>query len=244
MTYYLIDINNIDKFNFDNLIIGKEIEINENKSKYYIYYNPTNESPKEIYIKIPSVRLIYALADHKYNQLNIPLYPMYDNLNKIIKFIKKLEENINIKLNKKNQEIQFNSIISKKKLINFIKSNIDDDKIKITSNLNTKITLADFKLNSEIEMVIKLEYIWTKNNTYGISSALYQIKYLGIPTQLNIDLIDFIDEPVKSIIPLAPILPPPPIITNQSTNKLPPQIFKINPKDLLSTINNLKSIKK
>jgi hypothetical protein len=242
MTYYLIDINNIDKFNFDNLIIGKEIEINESKSKYYIYYNPTNESPKEIYIKIPSVRLIYALADHKYNQLNIPLYPMYDNLHKVTKFIKKMEQYFINKLSKKNEDIQFNNIINKKKLINFIKTNIDDNKIKITSNLNTKINLNDFKLNSEIEMVIKFEYIWNKNNTYGISSTLYQIKYLGIPTQLNIDLIDFIDEPVYN--PIINIPPPPNMIIKSSISKLPPQIFKIDPTELLSTKKNLKSIKK
>ena len=89
MSYHLIDFtqDNID-FNFDNLIIGKKIN-----SKYYIYYLTSNEDndvieePKEIYIKLPKIRLIYKLGNSKYNQENIPLYTNYNLLNKFINFI-------------------------------------------------------------------------------------------------------------------------------------------------------------
>ena len=238
MTHYLIDINNIDSFIFDNIIISKRIDLNENKSKYYIYYN-NNDIPKEMYIRIPSVRLLYTIADHKYNQIKIPLTPTYDKLTKMIKFIKKLENHIFDQLRESNTDLEVNRIINKKNLFHFIKTNIDDNKVKITSNLNGKITLSDFKINAEIEMVIKLDYVWNKNNLYGLSSNLYQIKYLGIPAQLNIDFIDFTTEPkpIKIYEPL----------TESPTNdlpKLPPQIFKVNPTDLLSTLNKLKPIKK
>lgn len=242
MTFHLIDINNIDSFIFDNIMISKKIELNENKSKYYIYYN-SDDSPKEIYIRVPSVRLLYALSNHKYNQITIPLTPIYDKLNRMIKFIKKLENHIFGQLKETDTELEFNRIINKKNSFHFIKTNIDDNKVKITSNLNGKITLADFKINAEIEMVIKLDYIWNKNNLYGLSSNLYQIKYLGIPAQLNIDFIDFdIESKIE----------PKPVkiyesLTDSPTNdlpKLPQQIFQINPKDLLSTINKLKPIKK
>ena len=53
MSYYLIDFGSskVD-FNFDNLIIGKKIKSDNDNSKYYIYYQPENEIPKEIYIRL------------------------------------------------------------------------------------------------------------------------------------------------------------------------------------------------
>jgi hypothetical protein len=39
MSYYLIDFIKEPDFNFDNLIIGKKINSDQNYSKYYIYYD-------------------------------------------------------------------------------------------------------------------------------------------------------------------------------------------------------------
>ena len=62
MSYYLIDLNNDDyntKYNFDNIIIGKKISGGDCEiSKHYIYYKENNDV-KEIYLKLPSFRLIY-----------------------------------------------------------------------------------------------------------------------------------------------------------------------------------------
>lgn len=201
MNCHLIDlsIDNID-FDFDNLIIGRKISTEDTpNSKYYIYYQKDeNDIPKEIYIKYPKFRLIYNLANYKYNQLNIPIYPNWQKTNNLIKFIKNLENNILECFNKKNIDAQLVSLINKKNSISFIKTSINEN-IKITSNIdNNNIKLNDFKINSEIEIVNKLSYIWNKDNKFGLSSQLYQIKYYGLPEQTNINFIDMNNIYIKS----------------------------------------------
>lgn len=230
MSYYLIDfIKEVDDLNFDNIIIGRKIKTNITNSKYYLYHQIDQiESPKEIYIKLPKLRLIYNLSNHKYNQLNIPIYPNWKSTNDFIKYIKNLENNINECFINKFPEIKFVSLITKKDNLHFIKANISDD-LKITSDINDeKITFNEFKLNGQIEIVIKLSYLWNKNDTkIGLSSELYQIKYCAPPSQLNINFIDF--EKPKSITKYIP-----PSITSQNNITydthlpLPPQVnFKV-----------------
>ena len=148
-------------------------------------------------------------------------------------------------------------MINKKNLLSFIKANINDN-IKITSNVESKnITLSDFKINGQIDMVIKLSYIWAKSNKIGLSSQIYQIKYLAPPEQLNINFIDP-EIPTKPFIsiPPAPQLPhmyPTPfgsintedILLKSSNTELPPQIkLKMIPsmKDLQKAIKGLKPV--
>uniref|UniRef100_A0A6C0ECH5 Uncharacterized protein n=1 Tax=viral metagenome TaxID=1070528 RepID=A0A6C0ECH5_9ZZZZ len=192
MSYYLIDfINNSNNFNFDNLIIGRKIKLDDNMSKYYIYYQENEmEDPKEIYIKLPKLRMIYKLGNTKFNQENIPIYPNYDITNNFIKFIKDLEDNIKLCFETKIQNIEFTSIINKKNNLSLIKTNVDDN-LKISSDNNKINSLSDFKINGQIELVIKLSYIWNKNNyKIGISSYLYQIKYYSSPHDLNYNFLD------------------------------------------------------
>jgi hypothetical protein len=248
MSYHLIDFTSKDiNFEFDNLIIGKKIKVDQDNSKYYIYYqNEQSEIPKEIYIRLPIIRLIYSMANHKFNQLSIPIYPNWDGTHKFIEFIKKLEQDIS-ECFKNNTSREWISIINKKNLLNFIKANISDT-IKITSNIENKnITLSEFKTNGQIDMVIKLSYIWSKSNKIGLSSQIYQIKYLAPPEQLNINFID--PELPKSIF----IPPPPPLPKSDeialkslkmSNLELPQTKLKIIPtiKDLEKAIKGLKPI--
>ena len=198
ISYYLIDFTKEIDFKFDNLIIGKKINSDQSYSKYYIYYE--NNTATEIYIKLPKIRSIYNLSNYKFNSINLPIYPDYDSTNNFITFIKDLENNIQECFKKKNKE--FVSLITKKNSLQFIKMSISDS-IKITSNTNTNIKLSEFKLNSELEIVIKLSYVWINQNKIGLSSQIYQIKYYAPPEQLEIN---FIDEeiyiPKKKIIPL------------------------------------------
>jgi hypothetical protein len=238
MSNYLIDINNIDKFIFDNIIIGTKIYTSDINSKNYLYYNDNKSSPKDIYIRLPKIRLIYKLANPKYTQLSIPLYPNWNDIYTMIKFIKKLEKYIIGKIDSVNE---YSNIISNKNKIHFLKTNYDENNIKITSNLNqNKILLSDFKINGEIEMVIKLDYIWVKNKKCGLSINLYQIKYYSPATQNNID---FIDENIPTI-----LIPKPPIIPNSILLEPEKPILKnipklnISSKDLKNAIKKLKPI--
>lgn len=186
MSYYVIDMK---EFSFDNVVIGRKIP-SETVSKYYMYYNDNNII-KEIYIRLPKLRLIYPMGNNKYTQIKVPIYPNWDATNDFIEFIQTLENNITECFEKKKINKILSSLISKKNNFYFIKTNISDD-MKITSNTNNKLTLNDFKLNGEIEMVLRISYIWTNNTMIGLSSHLHQIKYYAPPSQLNIDFIDTI----------------------------------------------------
>ena len=189
MSYYLLDFESYkNDFDFDNLIIGKKIKLDNNNSKYFIYYQTENENPKEIYIRLPRIRLIYNLANSKYNQLNIPIYPNWEQTNKFVDFMQKLESDIESCFANRSKE--WVSILNKKNSLNFIKTSIYEN-FKITSDIeNKKINLNDFQINGQIDIVIKISSIWNKNDKIGLSSQLYQIKYLAPPEQLDINFID------------------------------------------------------
>jgi hypothetical protein len=263
MSYYIVDLSQLDntvEFNFDYLLIGKKIKIDQTNSKYYIYYNVSNLQ-NEIYIKTPKIRLIYNLANSKYSNLSIPIYPIWKLTTKFINWVVDFENNINESFTHSKKK-EFISIITKKNNLFFLKG-FHNDNTKITSNYKKNISLSDFALNAEIEIVLKISYIWLNNVKYGLSSTIYQIKYYGSPEQLNIDFIDYdekyitdspsfspifsINDPNKTefisdshiatpnIIPPPPPQPPPPM--QQSRPSLIPSL-----KDLQSALKKLKPI--
>ena len=187
MSYYLVDFTKKEqKFDFKNLIIGKKINSDQNYSKYYIYYND-NDTASELYIKLPKIRTIYSLANYKFNSINLPIYPEFEITNNFITFIRNLEDYISDYFKKKKKELV--NLITKKKSLQFIRMNINN-KINITSTIKQKITLNDFKINSQLEIVIKLSYVWSNQTKFGILSQIYQIKYYAPPEQSEINFID------------------------------------------------------
>jgi hypothetical protein len=177
MCYHLLDFNNNIEFDYDKILIGKKISNDEDSSKYYMYY--VIESPKELYIKLPKIRYIYNLANYKYNQLNIPLYPLWDKLSKFLKFIKELESNIFSVFENKILNCELTNLIYKKNQISFMKINVFE-KFKLYDN-NKEITFNDIKINSEIEVIVKISFIWNKNNKIGLSCNLIQINNISSP---------------------------------------------------------------
>lgn len=222
MSYYIIDLNKQTDFNFDNIIIGRKIE-GADIGKYYIYYY--DMEPKEIYLRLPRIRLIYNMDNYKYNQLKIPLYPNWDKLNNSIEFIKSFEQTIIecFKTKKINKELC--SLISKKNNLNFIKASISE-------NIKSTITDNNMKINGEIEIILKLSYIWTNETMIGLSSQLYQIKYHAPPE--NIDM--FQDKKSNTIICNEVRISDVPIVGNKS------QPIKMIPSvtDLMNAMKNLK----
>ena len=109
--YQLVDITKEETI-FNHIVIGKKISTNDNMSKYYLYcQNEMSEVPKEIYIRVPRLRLIYNMANQKYSTIKIPIYPNWETTDKFVDFIKNMEEEIFNTLNKKNE---MSSLISKK----------------------------------------------------------------------------------------------------------------------------------
>jgi len=182
MSYYLIDFNDNIEFDYDNILIGKKISNDEDTSKYYMYY--VIDSPKELYIKLPKIRYIYNLGNYKYNQLNIPLYPLWDKLSKFLKFIKELETNIFSVFENKISNCELSNLIYKKNQISFMKINVFE-KFKLYDNDNKEITFNDIKINSEIEVIVKINFIWNKNNKIGLSCNLIQINNIQSPECFN-----------------------------------------------------------
>ena len=193
MSYYLINLeieSDIENFNLDNIIIDNKIEIDSDNYKYLLYYLD-NDIPKEIYIKLPKIRLVNDWINLKYNQLKIRITPKYEKTDRIIKMITSLEDKIKIhKFFNKKKKLEFVSLLVKETAYH-IKTFFQDNKTKISSDISGKnIKMIDFKTNGEIQMVIKLNNIWQKNEKYGLSSQLYQIKYFASPNEQNINFID------------------------------------------------------
>jgi hypothetical protein len=194
MDYYLIDFSKENNYTFDNVIIGKKIicSATEKIFKYYIYYNDdNNNSPKILYIKVPKIRLMYKLGQNNYKQERIVLYPNYDLLQSFTDFIKDLEDNIFKCIKNKYPDIELSSILIKNNINNNYSIKINtDEKIKISSTSKQLINMKDFKINNEIELVIKINHLWVKNNKFGINISIYQIKYYASLQELNINLLD------------------------------------------------------
>lgn len=176
MTNYLI--KSFDDFNFDNLIFGKEITVNNNIKKIYIYY--LEDKPKEISFNFPNIRTIYSYKNIKYNQIKIPIYPLWNETNIFLKFIKKIEKHIQQKLK---IDKTYSYCLEKKENISTIKINISE---------SIKNKLCKLNLNSEIEGTISISYIWIKDDSWGISLNFNKFNCIN-----KIDDIDFIDDIIK-----------------------------------------------
>ena len=240
MSYYFIDIEK--DIDFSKIIIGKKINIDDNTNRYYIYY--LDDKPKEIYIKLPSIRLIYNYQNMKYSQIKLPIYPLWEKTNKLISFIKKFQNHIKSQLD---TDSEFSSCLDKYNDLKVLKLYLVKN-LKIKSCLND-ITFSDFKTSGEIEMIIRIPYIYEKNNSYGLSIFAYQVKYNPPIEQLNIDFWDDDEDkkPNMNIILKSrqiveeykqPVISVPPQVTeNKSLPSLIPSM-----KDLQLAIKKLKKI--
>ena len=234
--YKLFNLNNDIKFDTDNILINK-ISFNNN-IKYNIYYLEPN-IPNEIYLRLPRLRLLYDLKVNKYNDIIIPINPLWDKTSKFIDFIKNLELQLYNRFIKKKE---WKSIIIKDNNMNFIKLKINNN-IKLSS-MNKTITMNDLKSSGQVDIVIKLKYIWTKDKKMGLSTMVYQITYIPSPELNNID---FIDSPmdtilVKPSINSIPPPPPPPIqpIIKQNSSNISNISFVPSKNDLLNALTKLK----
>jgi hypothetical protein len=227
----MLDLN--EEINFDNLIIGKQIKMNDNLTKIYLYW--LDDKPKEIYFKLPSVRLVYNFKNLKYNQVKIPLYPIWDKTQMVINFLKKLEKIIQqkIKINK-----QYSPILEKKDKLTTIKINLPTN-IKITSKIND-IKLTDFTINSEIEGIISIPWIWIRDDSWGLSLYGYQLKYIPRIEEYDVNFYDDIKiikekDKIKEELQI-----------NVKSINIPPQInkpiFKISPSLLSDAMSKMKKI--
>lgn len=212
MSYYIYDFKN--EFDFDKLIITKQITIDNNIFRYNLYY--LDDVPKDLFIKLPSIRLIYNYNNLKYSQIKLPLFPQYDKTLKFLSFFKKLQKIIKEKL-------QINKI--------FTNSIEKKDNLKLIK-LNISSEFKNFKTNGELNGLINICYVWENENSYGISLGLSRFDYTPKVENFN-DL--FIDEIKINTIPKKVITKNEEIVPISTS-------FKISPNLLMSAINKLNKI--
>ena len=154
----------------------------------------------------------------------------------MINFFIQFEENIKSHKYFYKKSLEFISIIIKEKG-SYIRSFFQENKTKISP----KMKINDFKLNGEIEMVIRLNNIWRKDNKFGLSSQLYQIKYYPPPDEINVNFIDDYEEKPKIVkTSFSSILPPQISNFTQIPSEKPKLIIN---SDLLKSVK-LKSVEK
>ena len=231
MSYYLYDFE--EEFDYDKLIIGDKIRLENNSFRYYIYY--LDKTPKDFYIKLPSIKLMYSYKNNKYNQIKIPLYPMYDKTKKLISFLKKLKKKIT-EFNETDKK--YSDSIEKKDNLKLLKINLNSD-FKVIHQ-NKKLDIKELKTTSEIYGIINIPYIWENENSYGLS--LNVTKMIYIP-KIEDEFVDFIEKPIykQSIFTKSEI-----IKSNDSTNQTKEEIRKptlmISPNLLLEMKKKLNRI--
>ena len=181
MSYYLYNFE--EDFDYDKLIIGDKIKLENNSYRYYIYY--LDKTPKDFYVKFPSIKLMYSYKNNKFNQVKIPMYPIYDKTEKFMIFFKKLKKKIKefISTTKK-----YSDSIEKKENLKLLKINLANDFKFI--NKNEKLDIKELKTTSEIYGIINIPYIWENENSYGLSLNATKMFYFP---KIEDDDVHFID---------------------------------------------------
>ena len=196
MSFFLLDFDKEINFDFNNLIIDDRIKISDDSFKYLIFFDKNN--PKELYLKLPKIRLTYDWTNIKYTNIKLRLTPKYLKIDSFVNFIDELEEFFINNKNIRKKNLDFVSIIEKEKNTFFLKTFFNENKIVITNDLSKKIKYTDFKINAEINVILKISGIWQKNGKYGLSTQIHQIKYFYPPEELLIDMIDFSNNPSEN----------------------------------------------
>ena len=194
MSYYLIDFEKKIECNFDNIIIDNKIELEKGNFKYYIYYDDKNEA-KEIFIKLPKIRVMYDFQNIKYNNLKLKISPLYNKTNEFIDYINSLENYIkNHSFIKKKKKYEFSSILLNDDNNYYLKTFVNKENVKISSDKIKNLNFNDVNAGGEIQIILKLSHIWVKNKKIGISSQIYQIKYFHTPIQKDLDFFEEIED--------------------------------------------------
>lgn len=185
MSYYIYNFET--DFDFSKLIIGKQIKM-ENITRYNLYY--LDETPKDLFIKLPSIRVIYSYKNNKFNQIKLPIYPLYDKTIKFLTFLKTLTKIMNEHItNEKFNNKILSNIIEKKDKIKTIKLNIPND-FKI-NKYSEYTNIKELKQNGELTGIINIPYIWVNEISFGLSLYASKLQYIPKVEIMNFDFIDF-----------------------------------------------------
>ena len=174
-----------------DIIIEKPFKL-KNKSKRCLLYLKQNNNISLPYIRTPRLKLYFSLSESKWNSVKLSLHPYLSYIKDFIKIIKALEKNIQTRINCK---AKFQSCL------NLVKNEMKTIRLyfsrtcKIDSSLGN-LKIEDLKRDSEVRLLIKIPYIWFRDNKYGIYFCIQRIKYYPSPLLLDINFWDDEEEPI------------------------------------------------
>lgn len=180
-----------DKKQINDIIIERPFKLKD-KSKRCLLYLKMNNNISLPYIRTPRLRLYFSLSESKWNSVKLSLHPYMSQIKDFVKIIKELEKHVKNRINCK---ATFKSCLNLKKnemktIRLFFSRNC-----KIDSNMGD-LKISDLKSDSEIRLLIKIPYIWFRDDKYGLYFSIQRVKYYPSPLLLDIDFWDEEDEPI------------------------------------------------
>ena len=188
MSYCLLD----KTISLDNLKIDSDYKLDDGSYRRFLYITNSSEKLCGLLIKTSRLRLIYNLNLNNYNSTKLPLYPYFSETKDFVKTIKSIERRIKKRFKDCGE---FVSILNlKKDNLKTIKLNFKKD-IKFKSVLG-ELDVKQLKQDGQLKLLLKIPYIWFRNDKFGISLIVEQGKYYPSPFDLEVDFwSDDEDEP-------------------------------------------------
>lgn len=188
MSYCLLD----KTISLDNLKIDSDYKLDDGSFRRFLYITNSNEKLCSLLIKTSRLRLIYNLSLNNYNSTKLPLYPYFAETKDFVKTIKSIEKRI------KKRFKDYGEFVS---ILNLKKDNLKTIKLNFKKDLKFKSVLGKLNINQlkqdgQLKLLLKIPYIWFRNNKFGISLIVEQGKYYPSPFDLEVDFwSDDDDEP-------------------------------------------------
>ena len=186
MTYCFLD----KTISLENIKIDSMFKLDNGSKRSFLYIINSKEKLCLLFIKTSRLRLIYDLKLSEYGTAKLPLYPYFKETKAFVKIIKALEKQIKKHFQGEGEFVS---------CLNLKKNSLKTIKLNFKKNLFIKSVLGDVSVNDinqdgQLKLMIKIPYVWFRDNKYGLSLVVEQAKYYPSPTDLEIDFWSDSDE--------------------------------------------------
>jgi len=179
MTYCFLD----KTISLENIKIDSMFKLENGSKRSFLYIINSKEKLCLLFIKTSRLRLIYDLKLSEYGTAKLPLYPYFKETKAFVKIIKALEKKIKKHFQGKGEFVS---------CLNLKKNSLKTIKLNFKKNLFIKSVLGNVSINDvnqdgQLKLMIKIPYVWFRDDKYGLSLIVEQAKYYPSPTDLEID---------------------------------------------------------
>ena len=179
MTYCFLD----KTISLDNIKIDHMFKLDDGSKRSFLHIVNSKEKLCLLFAKTSRLRLIYNLKLSEYRTAKLPLYPYFKETKSFVKIIKALEKKIKNHFKDAGEFVP--SLNLKKNSLKTIKLNFRKD-LLIKSVLGN-LYVNDINKDGQLKLLIKIPYVWFRDNKYGLSLVVEQAKYYPSPSDLEID---------------------------------------------------------